>query len=90
MIREIWSRNKNCGVIIDPKELMPFIARPRSKAVGALQGVSGMIHGGEVDLTANFNFRGAEEEHSAQFNWNIQRLDGFYSQLLENLFSQQP
>jgi hypothetical protein len=69
---------------------MAFCSRPRSKAVGALGGVGGVIHGTEIDLTSAYNFRGASNEHSAEFNWNIQRIEPFYVQLLTELFPQHP
>jgi NedA-like, galactose-binding domain len=70
--------------VTDPHEMMSLIARPRSKAVGALQGVAGPIRQDEVDMHALFGFAGNRDEHSAQFNWTIQRLggpDGFYDHL---------
>jgi pimeloyl-ACP methyl ester carboxylesterase len=76
--------------ITDSREIMAFCSRPRSKAAGALGGVGGVIQGTAVDLTGSFNFRGASHEHSAQFNWNIQRVGGFYTQLLTTFFPQTP
>ena len=67
---------------------MPFVSRPRSKALGALGGVGGVIAGSQVDLNANYGFDRNFDEHSAQFNWNIQRLNrtnGFYQVLLNKL-----
>ncbi len=72
-------------VIADPREIMAFCARPRAKAVGAQAGVGGVIHGSSVDLFASFGFNQASDEHSAQFNWDIQRVTGFYHQLLNAL-----
>ena len=75
-------------VVTDPHELMPFVSRPRSKALGALGGVGGVIAGSQVDLNANYGFDRNFDEHSAQFNWNIQRLNrtnGFYQVLLNKL-----
>jgi hypothetical protein len=72
--------------VTDPREIMAFLARPRSKAVGALRGVGGVINqAGEVDLKANFGFDRDQSEHSAQFNWNVQRTRGFYGQLLNSM-----
>jgi hypothetical protein len=67
--------------ISDSHEIMSFCARPRSKAVGAQSGVAGVIQGGSVDLHANFGFDLGSDQHSAQFNWIIQQLSGFYRQL---------
>lgn len=71
--------------ITDSREIMAFCARPRAKAVGAQPGVGGVIHGTGVDLTAGFGFGRNSDEHSAQFNWNIQQVNGFYHTLLNSL-----
>ena len=73
-------------------EVMPFVARPRTKAVGAQSGVQGQIHGEEVDLQAQFGFGGAASDHSGQWNRNIQdpAVGPFYFKLRENLFPPQP
>ena len=71
--------------VTDPQEMMAFVARPRSQAVGAKKSVSGKI-GGEVDLTGLFNFQGNRNEHSAEFNRSIQQLgepNGFYKTLYD-------
>jgi pimeloyl-ACP methyl ester carboxylesterase len=75
--------------VTDPQESMSFVARPRSKAVGALADVGGTITS-QVDLNANFGFDRNRDEHSAEFNWNIQRVGGFYSELLSDLLPQHP
>jgi pimeloyl-ACP methyl ester carboxylesterase len=72
-------------LITDSHEIMSFCARPRSKAVGAQSGVAGVIQGGSVDLHANFGFDRGSDQHSAQFNWNIQQLSGFYETFLNAL-----
>ena len=73
-------------------EMMPFVARPRSKAVGAQGGIQGQIQGEEVDLQAQFGFGGAASDHSGQWNRNIQdpAVGPFYFQLRESLFPPQP
>jgi hypothetical protein len=76
--------------VTDSREIMAFCSRPRSKAVGAQSGVAGVIQGGSVDMTANFGFKQASNQHSAQFNWNIQRLGAFYRQLGVSLGVLQP
>jgi hypothetical protein len=75
--------------VTDRREIMAFCARPRAKAVGALGGVGGVIHGNEVDLTGQFHFLGKSDEHSAEFNWSIQQVGGFYTELLAKLIPQQ-
>jgi len=69
-------------LLTDPGEVMSFASRPRSKAVGAQPGVGGVIlTSQEVNLTAQFNFQSDKTEHSAQFNYTIQRAWPFYRQL---------
>jgi len=82
-----WKSGFPSRLLTDPREIMSFAARPRSKAVGAQPGVGGVISTiYEVDLTAQFNFRSDKTEHSAEFNWNIQALWPFYHTLLTSLF----
>jgi hypothetical protein len=68
-------------------ELMPFVARPRSKAVGAQGGVGNIVNGGGLDLTT-IGFTEADYDHSGQFNRNIQAppVQPFYFQLRSKLF----
>lgn len=83
-----WKTGTPSRLLTDPREIMSFAARPRSKAVGAQPGVTGVVQGGQVDLTGSFNFLGDKTEHSAEFNWNIQYLIGFYSRLLDELMQE--
>jgi pimeloyl-ACP methyl ester carboxylesterase len=78
------------GVLLtENREVMSFVSRPRSKAVGAQPGVGGVITSlDQVDLKGNYGFDTEWDEHSAQFNWNIQRLNGFYAELVAKLFSE--
>ena len=73
-------------LVTDPREQMAFVARPRSKAAGGSAGVASQVDGGDVDLTARFNFQNNYYEHSAEFNYNIQRVEPFYVTLLSTLF----
>jgi hypothetical protein len=78
--------------VTDPQEMMSFVARSRSKAVGALEGVGGPIQNHEVNLQADFGFTDIRSEHSAEFNRPIQQVggpNGFYSTLLIKLFPPQ-
>lgn len=83
-----WKSGTPSRLVTDPREIMSFAARPRSKAVGAQPGVAGVIQGGQVDLTGSFNFLGDKTEHSAQFNYTIQQATGFYSRLLGELLQE--
>jgi len=84
-----FQNNPTFRVVTNPHEQMAFVARPRSKAAGALPNVGGNIFTtGQVDLHANYNFDTPSQDHSAEFNWNIQRLsgtNGFYQVLLHDL-----
>jgi hypothetical protein len=77
--------------ITDPLELMPFVARPRSLAVGAQPNVYGQIQGQQLNLETQLGFGASAGDHSGEFNRNIQEppIWPFFSQLLTNLFPQQ-
>jgi hypothetical protein len=66
--------------ITNTYEAMPYACRSWSKAVGARPGTVGSIQN-EVNL-GNL---GIDKKHSAQFNYNIQRLSDFYSILVKEL-----
>jgi len=89
-----WKTGTPSRLLTDFREVMSFAARPRSKAVGAQPDVGGVIlTSQEMDLTGQFNFQSDKTEHSAQFNYNIQRAWPFYRQLgvsLEVLSPQTP
>ena len=78
--------NLQTRIVTDPLELMPFVARPRSKAVGAQAAVGAIVNGGEVDLAA-FGFSRADYDHSGEFNRNIQtsQVQQFYPHLIRAL-----
>jgi hypothetical protein len=69
-------------------QLMPFVSRPRSLAVGAMSGVHGQIQGAELNLKSQFGFGNATWDHSGQWNRNIQdpAVSPFYFQLRFTLF----
>ena len=79
-------------IVTSPLELMPFVARPHSKAIGAQAGVGDIVNGPEFDLQTQLGFTAATYDHSGQFNRNIQttQVQGFYSRLLLNLFPPAP
>jgi hypothetical protein len=83
--------NVNEGVtgrtVTDPRELMPFVARTRTKAVGAQPGVGQMVNGGELNLSP-LGFSDQSFDHSGQFNRNIQNpvVKPFYTDLILKLF----
>ena len=56
-----------------------FVARPRSKAVGALEGTSAAPNGViDVNLEATYHFDSRDSDHSGQFKRRIQEVDDFY------------
>ncbi|MDQ3566315.1 MAG: alpha/beta hydrolase [Pseudomonadota bacterium] len=62
-------------------EMMAFVARPRSKAVGADGATRGSV-GSDVDLRdEEYGFTSADYDHSGQFNRRIQVLSDFYRTL---------
>ncbi len=69
-------------------ELMPFVSRPRSLAVGAVPSVHGQVSG-EFNLST-LGFGSSPGDHSGEFNRNVQEAPvwPFYSQLRTNLFPQ--
>jgi pimeloyl-ACP methyl ester carboxylesterase len=73
--------------ISDPHEIMPFVSRPRSLAVGALEGVHGVVSS-ELNLQTQLGFTVETYDHSGEFNRNIQDsvVAGFYPELKINLF----
>jgi pimeloyl-ACP methyl ester carboxylesterase len=80
--------------VTDVHESLAFLARSRTKAVGAqpLTGYTATgnplgIMSGRLNLNAQpYGFTGASDEHSAQFNRPIQRrLIGFYRTIVDTL-----
>ena len=72
--------------ITDPHELMAFLSRPKTQAVGAMPNLGGALStADQIDLTALVGFTDHWNEHSGEFNWNIQALHPFYLELLDKL-----
>ena len=74
----VWALTR---YVNDSYEMKAFIARPRSKAIGAVDDALGnrpqiMEH---VNLNASpYNFDNRESDHSGQFNRRIQEVDELY------------
>jgi predicted esterase len=69
--------------VTDMQEAKAMVARSRTRAIGAQSGVGGVINtGGSVDLVGAFGFGQTREEHSAQFQRNIQTVWGYYDDVL--------
>ena len=87
----LYAGKKLLHEVTAPHESMSFIARSRTKAVGA-QALSNFTREGtplrnfvrRVDLQQEFQFTAGQFEHSAQFNRPIQRqMIAFYSTIIE-------
>jgi hypothetical protein len=69
--------------ISDDHEVMAFIARPRSKALGS-QNIS-TISSFSLKSDLRFPFGDAQTEHSGQYQRPIQKTHLFFNKLLESL-----
>ncbi|HEU0047799.1 MAG TPA: alpha/beta hydrolase, partial [Nitrososphaera sp.] len=70
--------------VTDIHESMAFVARPRSKAVGA-ETHNASVFGSVVNLQPLCGFGADSQDHSGQFNWRIQQLGSLYQRLFEDL-----
>jgi hypothetical protein len=72
--------------VTDPHEVMAFIARPRSQAVGARAGVGGAIDD-QVNIGSGSpsGFEDTRRDHSGQFERRIQETQQFYAVFSEKL-----
>lgn len=75
---------RDARAITDKRELMAFVARPRSRGVGTQIGVQGVIQGGEVNLEVEYGFTHDSGDHSGQYNRPIQQVHPFYERLLRS------
>lgn len=74
--------------VTDSYEMKSFVARPRSKAVGAVEGTTanplpGGAINGDVNLRTDFGFGREDYDHSGQFNRRIQEVDELYSRIFD-------
>ncbi len=67
--------------VTDLQEIKALVARSRSAAVGAQDGLHGAISG-SIDLLSSYGFGNTRSEHSAQFNRPIQACLPYYRQML--------
>ena len=81
-ILEEWTVNMFTLVrnVNESHEMKAFIARSRSKAVGAT-GTTGGAVSDAVNLEVNYGFTGNDYDHSGQFNRPIQQVDDLYKDL---------
>ena len=61
-----------------------FVARSRTKAVGALDYIGGPI-GAKVNLHDDYGFGNTQPDHSGQFTRNIQKLSSLYKKMRDTL-----
>ena len=71
-------------IIFDPKELMPFVARSRSLAVGAEGLTRGAVED-SLNMKIEFGFTTAAGDHSGQYTRSVQDIWPFYRRLMEKL-----
>ncbi len=72
-------------ILSDSDEKKAMVARTRSKAVGALANVGGVLStNGAIDLNSVFGFNDTRSDHSAQFNRNIQSVRSYFQQILRS------
>ena len=74
--------------VTDPHESMSFVARARSKALGARASVGGVIRTninvGQGDSSVG-NLSEARSDHSGEFTRSTQVLQGYYKELIKRL-----
>jgi hypothetical protein len=61
-----------------------FVARSRTKAVGALDYAGGPI-GAKINLRDDYGFGRERSDHSGQFTRNIQKLGSLYKKMRDTL-----
>jgi hypothetical protein len=78
--------------VTDIQESMGFVARPRSKAVGAEDHGYPLTGGSvtkNVDLSATpYNFSNGEDDHGGQWSRRNQQTWQYYQELLNDLTEQ--
>lgn len=69
--------------VTDNHESMAFVARPRSRAIGA-EPNSASVFPTSINLTS-YGYAGDEDDHSAQFARRIQRVGDFYRVIVDEV-----
>jgi len=68
---------------VNMQEAKAMVARSRTHALGAQENVQGVIKtDASIDLFNTFKFGNARDDHSAQFTLPIQRVWGYYDEVL--------
>ena len=79
---------EQCRAVTDSYEMKSFVARPRSRAVGAGEGTaanplaSGPIRA-NVNMRTTFGFGREDYDHSGQFNRRIQQVYDLYGRVFD-------
>ena len=69
--------------VVDSWEMKAFVARSRTKAVGAFPGGGSL--GASENLREGFGFKNIRADHSGQFTRNIQAVDALYKKMRERI-----
>jgi hypothetical protein len=73
-------------IVSDPHEIMAFLSRPKTQAVGGMADLAGPFTTSlQVDLTTLVGFGEDWGDHSGEFNSNIQTVSPFYKKLGQRL-----
>jgi pimeloyl-ACP methyl ester carboxylesterase len=70
--------------VTDSWEMKAFVARSRTKAVGALDYTGGPI-GTKINLRDDYGLGRERSDHSGQFTRNVQKLDALYKKMRDTL-----
>jgi pimeloyl-ACP methyl ester carboxylesterase len=79
-----WLISSSYRNVTDSWEMKAFVARSRTKAVGALDYAGGPI-GATINLRDNYGFGRERSDHSGQFTRNIQKLSALYKKMRDKL-----
>jgi len=64
---------------------MAFIARPRSKAAGAVGPNGQVVFSSSINLETDYGFTRDADDHSGQFVRRIQQISAFYQRFADEL-----
>jgi pimeloyl-ACP methyl ester carboxylesterase len=79
-----WVLSGEYRNVTDSWEMKSFVARSRTKAVGAIDYTGGPI-GAKVNLRDDYGFGNTRPDHSGQFMRNIQKLAALYKRMRDTL-----
>jgi pimeloyl-ACP methyl ester carboxylesterase len=79
-----WVLSGEYRHVTDSWEMKSFVARSRTKAVGAIDYIGGPV-GAKVNLRDDYGFGNTRPDHGGQFTRNIQKLDALYKRMRDTL-----